>query len=402
MKILITSLIDLKSSQHNRLHQIIKYLSKKHDITVISINDWWKKGQISEEDLYSKDSLKNVSLKYITNKKISPIFQEVLSPLFISVCDDYDIHLEYGSLISGYYVAKKLKYKNIPTIMDIADDNVDMIRNSPQIPKLLRNFGALIGGYFSKKNLNISKIIILTAPTLKHIYNIKNNNVVLIPNGVDTDLFKLLPSNKEKFGLSDFFIVGYVGVLREWVDLRPVFSAIRNLADRINIKLIIIGKEGLFEENIKLARDFGIESNVIFYGNVLYKMIPEYIAMMDICIIPFKKNSVTNNALPLKLFEYMACGKPVISTRLPNIQEIVGNNILYAENEKEIFNAIIDLYLNTDKLKKLSLSGLKIAQTYSWENLFRDLDLVLLKMKNVEGRDCEESEYGFTKNCDLI
>jgi len=42
MKILMTSIVDLKKSQHNRPHQFVKYLSKKHDVTVLSINDWWK------------------------------------------------------------------------------------------------------------------------------------------------------------------------------------------------------------------------------------------------------------------------------------------------------------------------------------------------------------------------
>ena len=45
MNILMTSIVDLKKSQHNRSHQLVKYLSKKHEITVLSINDWWNGGQ---------------------------------------------------------------------------------------------------------------------------------------------------------------------------------------------------------------------------------------------------------------------------------------------------------------------------------------------------------------------
>ena len=54
MKILMTSIVDLKKSQHNRPHQLVKHLSRKHEITVLSINDWWKGGQ---EDMksYSRD-----------------------------------------------------------------------------------------------------------------------------------------------------------------------------------------------------------------------------------------------------------------------------------------------------------------------------------------------------------
>ncbi|NJD54587.1 MAG: hypothetical protein FIB07_17215 [Candidatus Methanoperedens sp.] len=44
MKILLTSIVDLKKSQHNRPHELVKYLSRKHEITALSINDWWKGG----------------------------------------------------------------------------------------------------------------------------------------------------------------------------------------------------------------------------------------------------------------------------------------------------------------------------------------------------------------------
>ena len=54
MKILMTSIVDLKKSQHNRPHQFVKYLSKNHEVTVLSINDWWKGGQNNPEG-YSSD-----------------------------------------------------------------------------------------------------------------------------------------------------------------------------------------------------------------------------------------------------------------------------------------------------------------------------------------------------------
>ena len=53
MNILLTSIVDMKKSQHNRPHQLVKYLSKKHEITVLSINDW-RKGR-KDMELYSRD-----------------------------------------------------------------------------------------------------------------------------------------------------------------------------------------------------------------------------------------------------------------------------------------------------------------------------------------------------------
>ncbi|MBU3966638.1 MAG: hypothetical protein KKG76_04565 [Euryarchaeota archaeon] len=58
MNILMTSILDMKKSQHNRPHQLVKHLSKKHDITVLSINDWWKGGQ---EDMCGEKIRKKIT-----------------------------------------------------------------------------------------------------------------------------------------------------------------------------------------------------------------------------------------------------------------------------------------------------------------------------------------------------
>ncbi len=81
MNILITSIVDLKKSQHNRPHQFAKYLSNTHDVTILSINDWWKGGQDDLES-YSKEFdelFDRIDYYYLTDKKTSPITQEIFS-----------------------------------------------------------------------------------------------------------------------------------------------------------------------------------------------------------------------------------------------------------------------------------------------------------------------------------
>ena len=80
MKILITSIVDLKKSQHNRPHQFVRYLSKTHEVTVLSINDWWKGGQDNLESYSSEfsDIFTRIDYYYLTEKKVSPILQELL------------------------------------------------------------------------------------------------------------------------------------------------------------------------------------------------------------------------------------------------------------------------------------------------------------------------------------
>lgn len=381
MKILITSIVDLKKSQHNRLHQFVRYLSENHDVTVVSINDWWKGGQ-DNLDAYSSefgDVFKNIEYFYLTDKKISPILQELLFRKKVKEVleeEDFYVHLNYSTLISGYIAAKKIK-----TVYDMADDLGAMIRESPQIPHLLRPFGGVLGDIMVKKNIEIAEKVTVTTDMLKRTYNIPGGKVEVIPNGVDTNLFRDYDDTKEELSL-DGFIIGYVGVLREWVDLEPVFRALKDLDE--DIRMVVIGREGRFEENVELAKRCGVSDRVIFKGMVPYSQVPKYISAMDICLIPFKVNAISQSALPLKLFEYMACKKPVISSEIPGVKRVVGDKVLYALNRDEYGEKILKLYRDEELRLKMEEEGRKLVEeNYDWRVIVEKMERVLLTVGGV-------------------
>lgn len=377
MKILVTSVIDLKKSQHNRPHQIVKYLSKNHDVTVLSINDWWKGGQDNLES-YSQefeDIFDRIDYRYLTDKKISPILQETLCAKKVSsiVKEGFDVHFNYNTLISGYVASQKIK-----TVYDLADDLSSMIRSSPQIPKTLRPVGGILGDLYLRKNIKMSELVTVTVGNLAKSCNIPSDKCKIIPNGVDASIFRYLPGAKESLGLNGF-IIGYVGVLREWVDFKPVFLALKKINPEI--KLLIVGKEGFFEQNINLAKSCGVADRVIFSGMIPYSQVPKYISAMDVCIIPFKKGGISENALPLKLFEYMACEKPVISTELEGVKKVAGNLVIYANNEDE-YKEMFDLLYNDKNLRhKLGVAGRQFVEdNYEWEKIVDKLENLLLNV----------------------
>ena len=102
----------------------------------------------------------------------------------------------------------------------------------------------------------------------------------MIPNGVDIGNFSLQKNAKDELGLEGF-ILGYVGVLREWVNFEPIFKILSTLNSEI--KLLIVGNEGRFQENVELAKKYNISDRVIFTGTVPYSEVPRYISAMDIC-----------------------------------------------------------------------------------------------------------------------
>lgn len=376
MKILFTSIVDLKKSQHNRPHQFVKYLSKNHDVTVLSINDWWKG---SQDDLKSysqefKDIFDRVDYIYLTDHKISPILQEILciNKVTTVINEGFDIHFNYNTLISGYIASKKIN-----TIYDLADDLGSMIRTSPQIPSILRPLGGLLGDLFLQKSVKRSKLVTVTVDNLATSLNLPHDKYQVIPNGVDTSFFKYSSSAKEDLGLNGF-IIGYVGVLREWVDLEPVFLALKKI--NFDVKFLVVGKEGYFEENVIMAKSCGVADKVIFSGVIPYSQVPKYISAMDICLIPFKKDGVSDNALPLKLFEYMACKKPVVSTELKGVKQVAGDLVTYVRTVDDYIDKFQKLYDDPELRYEMGVLGRQFVETnYDWEKQAQKLENILIQ-----------------------
>ena len=389
MKILITSIIDLKKTAHNRLHQFIKYLSQNNEITVLSINDWWKVEQ-ADVELYSKgleDVLQGIDIKYFTNRKISPFLQELFS---VATLDEllkkidykrFDVHLNYNTLVSGCFVTRKLKKIDINTVYDVADDLTEMIRISPQIPYILRPPGAFAGDIMFKKNIKDAARVTYATQHLRDAYPAPPGRAEIIANGTDIQLFTSRPVGqlRKKLGIGDGFLIGYVGTLREWVDFEPLFMALKQLNKKHpDIRLLIVGEEGGIGRVGELARSHKILDRVTFTGTVPYAEVVDYISCMDMGVIPFGQTRMAEEPCPLKLFEYMACEKPVISSRS---MSVANNKVLYAANTEEYIDKITELYENRELGKRLGKEGRQfVEQNHSWQKLAADMEKVLLEV----------------------
>lgn len=379
MHILITAIIDVKKAAPNRLHHFIKYLSKNHDITVICLNDSWKARQVNIESQYKDfhEIFSNIKIRYITEKPISPVRQEIFSPIYIKNIKElqrqkFDIIFNYNTLISGYFLAKKLK---VPMVYDIADDLPAMIGDSPQIPAFFRGIGKWIGKIMVNRSVHQAARVCSISDVFRKDYSIPKDKFQVIPNGVDTSIFKKVENSIRKdLWIESDFVLGYVGVLREWVDLTPVYHALKQLD---NTKLLIVGQEGLYLENQEIVKKLDIEDKVIFTGNVPYTDVPKYIAAMDVCLIPFKDNDISHNAVPLKLFEYMACEKPVISTNLDGVKDSAGNRIFYCDNSEEYYSTILKLKNEGSPMNSLQYNRKYVEEHYEWRSIGMSVERIL-------------------------
>lgn len=376
MKILIPSIVDLKKCAPNRLHHFISYLSEKHEITALCINDCWKAENVNTEESYKdfNDELSRINIEYITKWNVSPFFQEFfLSRLIGSQFKgDYDVIFNYNTLLSGNLTARKSK---IPMVYDLADDLPEMVASSPQIPRFLRSTGKMFADRLLEENLSNARKVTGISKSLQASYAIPDRKFELISNGVNTKQFRPLKTDlKSELDLEDFFVLGYVGVLREWVDFKPVYEALKSFED---IRLLIVGEEGLLKENMELAESYGVAEKVLFTGTVPYASVPEYISAMDCCLIPFNQSKVSQNSVPIKLFEYMACEKPVLSTRLPGVKEVAEERVLYADTAEEFKEQITNVMSSDSGSVRLKSNRKFVVENYDWRSIGQHLEKIL-------------------------
>lgn len=146
----------------------------------------------------------------------------------------------------------------------------------------------------------------------------KKANIALISNGVECEKFPIDMKTKDEEYLSwlkeDKIKVGYYGALANWVD----YDLLKKLAEDERLQIILIGVEhdGSLQESGILNFD-----NVRYFGKKPYDKLAGYAHFFDVCMIPFVVNEVTEATSPVKLFEYMALGKPVVTTALPECKK---------------------------------------------------------------------------------
>ena len=162
--------------------------------------------------------------------------------------------------------------------------------------------------------LRQADLVVVTSQSLLAEKADHNPNTHWVPNGVDYDAFAMAaqssaPPPDDMAALSGP-IVGYVGAINEKLD----YDLLRQVALELPVTLVLVGP-------VHLRLDFsgltGLElPNVHFLGGKPVQDVPKYVAACQVCLMPYKLNEWTAHINPLKLYEYLAAGKSVVSTAI--------------------------------------------------------------------------------------
>jgi glycosyltransferase involved in cell wall biosynthesis len=180
-------------------------------------------------------------------------------------------------------------------------------------------------------------LVIVTSPALLQSKGQHNPNTHLVPNAVDYEAFSralddpTLPADLDALPKPR---VGYVGALNDKVD----FALLGNLArSRRDWSLVLVGPWAVRED----ADAFAVreEPNAYYLGKKDVASVPHYIKGLDICLMPYKLNEWTRNVDPLKLYEYLAAGRPVVSTAIPAVRPF-SDWVFIAEDPEQFLRAV--------------------------------------------------------------
>jgi glycosyltransferase involved in cell wall biosynthesis len=208
-------------------------------------------------------------------------------------------------------------------------------------------------------------LVITTSETLCQARRELNPNTYWIPNGADVEHFST-PARPaaELYGVPRP-IVGFVGGLSEWVDLELLGNLARQ---HPNWSFVLVGPVGIDTSPVQTCR------NVRLLGPRPYAQLPAYLAAMDVALIPFKHMAVTYHADPIKAYEYLAAGVPVVATDMPALRRLA--HVVRLADSPDSFSAQIQAALSEGRDAAREVRQVEAAR-HSWQSRFDELAQLL-------------------------
>jgi len=258
------------------------------------------------------------------------------------------------------------KELDIPSIIKVDDAIYQKVSG---IKSIQRRIEKMINGKTLRSG---TKILVSNNDTKKVVineYNVKSENISIVPNGVDLSLFKTnIKKNPEK--------IVFAGAMYYHRGLDILLEAIPYVIKKIpNAKFILLGSGGEMNKLKKIVSDKKLEKSVEFTGWINRDKIPQSISDASVGIGPLRLTDVTSRALPIKVLEYMAVSLPVIAKRGTLPLDVLENekNGYFVDDVEDLVEKIIELLNDPKKVENMGIQSLNMVQKFSWNNVVTDI-----------------------------
>ena len=245
-------------------------------------------------------------------------------------------------------------------VFDIADDLVTML--DFELGPLARYGPRQVAARLYRHMLDRAAVVTTCSAGLQAEMD---RPAVLVPNGVARDEIAQADGRAWRAHLSTP-IVGFLGAFEYFVNFDLVLDAAARLPD---ITFLLVGGGRAWAGVKARAAARGL-ANVVLPGPVPHAVGLDYVAAMDVTLIPFSRDRVSDFAVPLKLFEYMALGKPVITTPGYEIQRLAGPYVTVVQTADEMVAAVQrDLAGGAEVRARVADGQALVESQYTWDRL---------------------------------
>lgn len=201
-----------------------------------------------------------------------------------------------------------------------------------------------------------------------------NPTTKTIPNGAAYEIFSRVQTEKDDLPCPEEMktlahpVYGFVGMLQECID----YALIETLAkQRPDATIFMIGRT-LPGVDLSHLQQY---PNIVFHGLVPQPELPKYLAQMDVCLNVFRAGALSKDVSPLKFYEYLATGKPVVSTREPLQVEDFADVVYIADGEADFVSLCEEAAAERDPEK--TAKRLAYGKACSWTERVRQIEETL-------------------------
>jgi len=300
----------------------------------------------------------------------------------LQVGKDQNAEVIYERRFSPKMGATLSRLLGIPLIVEInglVEEEARMTRTLKEEPLLVSSTKKKMRKRFFEKAKRIVAVSEGIKRGLHEQYNIPLEKIDVVPNGANIEILKPMDQTacqkRLRLDIENKYIC-FVGNLVPWQGVETIIdSAPIVLQSFSTVKFLIVG-DGISRSALESkVKALGLSNAFVFAGSIPYTEVSQYINSSEICLAPFTKerNEITGLS-PLKIFEYLACEKPIVASDVRGIKDIIVpcncGIAVKPDNPSELAGGIIKL-LSDDKLREeMGRRGKKlIEEKYTWESV---------------------------------
>ena len=341
-----------------------------HDVSVLTPNLEWG-GPKYEPEVDSKVDIIRVNVPSKNNLKVaarrckSPLIEKGIElgrnkkfDFIFTIFHPF--HMAPNAAVS---IGEKL---GIPVIVKI-DDAV--YEKSTGLKSIQRKVEKIL----SAKTLNKSSKILVANNETKEIvnefYDVSPEKIEIMPNGIDTKIFHTNVVKKSKMIL-------FSGVMYNHRGIDVLLNAAPTVIKKIpEVKFVLLGDGPELDNLKKIAENLKIEKNIEFKGWIKRDEVMNYLADASIAIGPLRSTTVTKNALPIKVLEYMASSLPILSQKdtLANDVLVDDENGYSVTDPEDLATKIVHILENNEKRIKMGTKSYEMSLKFDWENVAKKI-----------------------------